>query len=48
MATAVFPVVLNIMPQHIFNAKDPIIVGKGVVWYCCWYFPCMVFDQFRM
>ncbi|GAB5037127.1 translation initiation factor aif-2 [Nannochloropsis oceanica] len=30
MATAVFPVVCKIMPQHIFNAKDPIIVGVEV------------------
>merc|ERR1712080_399141 len=29
--TAVFPVILEIMPQHIFNVKDPIILGVRVV-----------------
>lgn len=29
--TAVFPCICKIMPQHIFNKKDPIIVGMEVV-----------------
>ena len=28
--TAVFPCICKIMPQHIFNKKDPIIVGMEV------------------
>jgi len=30
-AVAVFPSIVKILPQHIFNAKDPIIVGMEVV-----------------
>ena len=30
-AVAVFPCILKILPQHIFNQKDPIIVGVEVV-----------------
>eukprot|EP00602_Paraphysomonas_sp_CaronLab_P002188 CAMPEP_0185029832 /NCGR_PEP_ID=MMETSP1103-20130426/16392_1 /TAXON_ID=36769 /ORGANISM="Paraphysomonas bandaiensis, Strain Caron Lab Isolate" /LENGTH=915 /DNA_ID=CAMNT_0027564727 /DNA_START=33 /DNA_END=2780 /DNA_ORIENTATION=- len=30
-AVAVFPVVLRIMPQHIFNKKDPMVFGVEVV-----------------
>ena len=28
---AVFPAIVKILPQHIFNQKDPIIVGMEVV-----------------
>jgi translation initiation factor 5B len=30
-AIAVFPSIIKILPQHIFNQKDPIIVGAEVV-----------------
>eukprot|EP01040_Poterioochromonas_malhamensis_P011659 gene11659-12722_t len=30
-AVAVFPCVLKILPQHIFNKKDPIVIGVEVV-----------------
>lgn len=30
-AVAVFPSIVKILPQHIFNAKDPIILGMEVV-----------------
>ena len=30
-AVAVFPCIIKILPQHIFNQKDPIIVGAEVV-----------------
>jgi translation initiation factor 5B len=30
-AVAVFPAIIKILPQHIFNQKDPIIVGVEVV-----------------
>ena len=30
-AIAVFPCVLKIFPQHIFNKKDPIVVGVEVI-----------------
>ena len=30
-AVAVFPSIIRILPQHIFNQKDPIIVGVEVV-----------------
>jgi translation initiation factor 5B len=28
---AVFPTIVKILPQHIFNAKDPVIVGMEVI-----------------
>lgn len=28
---AVFPCVLKIFPQHIFNKKDPIVMGVEIV-----------------
>jgi translation initiation factor IF-2 len=30
MEKAVFPCILKIMPQHIFNMKDPIVLGVEV------------------
>jgi len=30
-SVAVFPVVFNILPNHIFNKKDPIIVGAEII-----------------
>ena len=30
-SVAVFPSIVKILPQHIFNQKDPIIVGVEIV-----------------
>ena len=32
-ALVVFPAVLKILPQYIFNKKDPIVIGSTLAYY---------------